>query len=215
MSHTKRPGSSSSGQPPSSAKGPYPGPEKVATLFFTRDLPFSAPPNQGERKKPGPVLDADMVTALTHCVHIALKLLEESTGRQAFIETAQAIVAERRKAAKQNKEPEQGLFAGKSLKDMSAWVDKFLLKIRRNGLPICVCNGLEGHYGLTQRWSWGLDMDKWDSTNSAVIYLNKAVCMHLQLKTQSRVSFRPPVCNADKNIPIIDGRRIAAGSKDR
>lgn len=182
---TKRPGSSG-GTPPGPAKGPYLGPEKVAILFFQREEKFQAVPSLEEKRKPGPILDPGTTTALSHCLHVALKLLEMSTGHLAFVKIARMIVNERRQAAakKQKEKPgsklesEVGWFKGKDLKDMPSYVNMFLSKVRHDGIPICVCQNLKGEYGLTHKWPVECnDMKEWKTQESVMIYLNKSVCL--------------------------------------
>lgn len=157
------------------AKSQYPREQMVVTRFFTRDTVFFEGPPQAERLEPGPILDANTSTALTHCLHMALKLLEESTGHRAFIETAKDIVSARREDAMKTNKPEVGIYANKSVDEMPTWVRKFLKQIREKGIPICVSEGIEDRYGFTQKWSWGSDMEDWDSATAAVVYINKGV----------------------------------------
>lgn len=147
----------------------------VATKFFQRDTKFHEGPSHAERLAPGPILDENISKALAHCLHISLRLLEHSTGRKALIETAKDIVSARREdAAKENKQ-EEGIYIGKSLDEMPFWVEKFLKQIREKAVPICVSKGIPGHYGYTQKWTWGSDMQDWDSATAAVVYLNEGV----------------------------------------
>lgn len=111
---------------------------------------------------------------MAHCFHVALALLESSTGHDAFVKVGKRIVTDRRSKAGEKK-PEAGLFAGKDINDMPKYINDFLKKVREIGLPVCVTRGVKGHYGLSQRLSWGFDMEKYDPKTAAIVYLNKGV----------------------------------------
>lgn len=148
---------------------------KVALRLFVRDTKFRTTPTEVEMLAPGPMVDERSKFAMAHCFHVALALLERSTGHDAFIKVAMRIVTERRLKAAEDKKPEAGLFAGKDIKDMPKYVNEYLKMIREIGLPICVTGGVKGHYGLSQRQSWGLDMKDYDPKTAAIVYLNKGV----------------------------------------
>lgn len=147
---------------------------KAALRLFTRDNKFPSAPSESEKLEPGPLLDERSKFAMAHCFHVALALLENSTGHDAFVKVAKRIVTERRHQAKDNT-PEPGLFAGKDINDMPKYINDFLKKVREIGLPVCVARGVKGHYGLSQRLSWGFDMDKYDPKTAAIVYLSKGV----------------------------------------
>src|SRR5262245_61994908 len=103
------------------------------------------PPAANEILAPGPVLYERSKTAMSHCFHLALALLERSSGHDAFITVARRIVEERRAQCIKDNIAEDGLFAGKDLKDMPEYVNDFLGKVRRIGLPVCVTPAVKGN----------------------------------------------------------------------
>lgn len=124
---------------------------------------------------PGPPADEATTAALAQCVDLALRLLEEGRGNRVLVGVGMQIAAERRfEAARAGRgRPEAGIYKG-SLQDMSMWVAIFLRQVREFGIPICVCDSLSG-YGLTQRWTWGSNMEDYDCRNSAVVYIHQCV----------------------------------------
>lgn len=125
---------------------------------------------------PGPRADEATHEALAQCVDLALRLLEEGRGNRVLVGVGMQIVAERRYEAVRagrGRLEAAGIYKGE-LSDMAMWVDIFLRQVREFGIPICVCDSLSG-YGLTQRWSWGSDMEDYDCRNSAVVYIHQCV----------------------------------------
>lgn len=159
-------------------------PPKPSLRLFTRDVKFALPlaPSKQERMNPGPPADEATTSALSQCVDLALRLLEEGRGNRVLIDVGRQIVAERRAEAararagaggKRAGRQEAGIYRG-DLQDMPTWVDVFLRQVREFGIPICVCESLSG-YGLTQRWGWGRNMEDYDCRNSAVVYIHQCV----------------------------------------
>lgn len=151
---------------------------KPRLRLFTRDEKFALPlaPSKQQRMNPGPPADEATTSALSQCVDLALRLLEEGRGNRVLVGVGRQIVAERRAEAARagsRSGPEAGIYKG-DLQDMPMWVDIFLRQVREFGIPICVCDGLAG-YGLTQRWGWGTNMEDYDCRNSAVVYIHQCV----------------------------------------
>lgn len=154
-------------------------PPQPGLRLFTRDVKFALPlaPSKQERMAPGPPADEATTAALTQCVDLALRLLEEGRGNRVLVGVGAQIVAERRAEAARAGggagSPEAGIYKG-DIQDMPVWVAIFLRRVRALGIPICVCDSLSG-YGLTQRWAWGSNMEDYDCRNSAVVYINQCV----------------------------------------
>lgn len=150
-------------------------PPKPRLRLFTRDVKFALPlaPSKQERMNPGPPADEATTSALSQCVDLALRFLEEGRGNRVLVGVGRQIVAERRAEGARTGRQEAGIYKG-DLQDMPMWVDVFLRQVREFGIPICVCDSLAG-YGLTQRWGWGSDMEDYDCRNSAVVYINQCV----------------------------------------
>lgn len=152
-------------------------PLKPGLRLFTRDEKFALPlaPSKRERMVPGPPADKATTAALAQCVDLALRLLEEGRGNRVLVHVGKRIVAERRVEAAEagDGRPEAGIYKG-DLRDMEMWVAIFLRQVREFGIPICVCDSLSG-YGLTQRWTWGSNMEDYDCRNSAVVYIHQRV----------------------------------------
>lgn len=143
--------------------------------LFTRDVKFALPlaPSKRERMAPGPPADEATTAALAQCVDLALRLLEEGRGNRVLVGVGMHIVAERRYEAERAGREAAGIYKGDT-RDMPMWVAIFLRQVREFGIPICVCDSLSG-YGLTQRWTWGSDMEDYDCRNSAVVYIHQCV----------------------------------------
>lgn len=158
-------------------------PPKPRLRLFTRDVKFALPlaPSKQERMNPGPPADEATTSALSQCVDLALRLLEEGRGNRVLIGVGRQIVAERRAEAARadGGRLEAGIYKG-DLQEMPMWVDIFLRQVREFGIPICVCDSLAG-YGLTQRWGWGSNMEDYDCRNSAVVYINRCVSFNSNL----------------------------------
>lgn len=152
-------------------------PPKPRLRLFTRDVKFALPlaSSKQERMSPGPPADEATTSALSQCVDLALRLLEEGRGNRVLVGVGRQIVRERRAEAARagDGRQEEGIYKG-DLQDMPMWVDTFLRQVREFGIPICVCDSLAG-YGLTQRWGWGSNMEDYDCRNSAVVYINQCV----------------------------------------
>lgn len=149
-------------------------PGMVTMRLFTRQGIFTDVPENDVKQEPGPVVNDRIKTAMSHCFHLALELLESSTGHEALITVGRKI-AERRRTRATKKDPEQGCFVGKDLNEMRGFVNEFLVKIRKHGIPVCITPSIGKSYGLTHRWFTGFDMTKYKPEEAAVIYLNKGV----------------------------------------
>lgn len=158
-------------------------PPKPRLRLFTRDVKFALPlaPSKQERMNPGPPADEATTSALSQCVDLALRLLEEGRGNRVLVGVGRQIVKERRAEAARagDDRREAGIYRG-HLQEMPMWVDIFLRQVREFGIPICVCDSLAG-YGLTQRWGWGCDMEDYDCRNSAVVYIHQCVSVNSNL----------------------------------
>lgn len=156
-------------------------PPKPRLRLFTRDVKFALPlaPSKQERMNPGPPADKATTSALSQCVDLALRLLEEGRGNRVLVGVGRQIVAERRAEGARTGRQEAGIYKG-DLQDMLMWVDIFLRQVREFGIPICVCDSLAG-YGLTQRWGWGSNMEEYDCRNSAVVYIHQCVSFNSNL----------------------------------
>ncbi|KAG6358277.1 hypothetical protein INS49_014161 [Diaporthe citri] len=172
--HPPKPNHSSPGisKPRRTRQPPRPG-----LRLFTRDVKFALPlaPSRRERMAPGPPADEATTSALARCVDLALRLLEEGRGNRVLVGVGMQIVAERRFEAARagGGRPAAGIYKGE-LRDMGMWVAMFLRQVREFGIPICVCDSLSG-YGLTQRWTWGSNMEDYDCRNSAVVYIHQCL----------------------------------------
>lgn len=162
---------------PRTAKRRCTRPNKPNLRLFTRDFKFalSLVPSTPERAAPGSPADKATTAALGQCLDVALRLLEEGRGNRVLVAMGQQIVAERRAVAARagGGQAAAGIYKG-DLDDMPMWVERFLRQVREVGIPIVVCDSLSG-YGLTQRWSWGTDMEDYDCRHSAIVYIHQCV----------------------------------------
>ncbi|KAL2283264.1 hypothetical protein FJTKL_10139 [Diaporthe vaccinii] len=190
-------------------------PLKPGLRLFTRDAKFALPlaPSKGERMAPGAPADEATTSALAQCVDLALRLLEEGRGNRVLVGVGMQIVAERRAEAARAgaRRPEAGIYKGE-LRDMPMWVAIFLRQVREFGIPICVCDSLSG-YGLTQRWTWGSNMEDYDCRNSAVVYIHQCLVDGL-LRSENSVE----QCTKEQeslNAEIQNGNREMDSSSTR
>ncbi|POS69704.1 hypothetical protein DHEL01_v211900 [Diaporthe helianthi] len=197
-------------------------PERPNLGLFTRDFKFarSRVPDTPDRAAPGSPADTATTAALDQCVDLALRLLEEGRGNRVLVAMGKRIVAERRDAATAVRaagggggggpEAPAGIYKG-DLGDMQMWVGRFLRQVREVGIPIVVCDSLSG-YGLTQRWSWGTEMEDYDCRNSAIVYIHQCLvdgllesARQVEHYTRAHEMFNAEIQHGTR--PVNDGTR--------
>ncbi|KAM6523989.1 hypothetical protein FSOLCH5_004596 [Fusarium solani] len=102
-------------------------------------------------------------------VHMGLSILETPEGRQSLARVARAIIEEGRS----EQPPRRDIYKG-SLKDMPAWINRFLTSMRFN-FPAIFIHDEVGGEAEAQRLDWGDNMQDYDAGLGGRISLSSAL----------------------------------------